>query len=431
MASPLPLAPGNPYAILLLLLPYAWMFRISILAERKADITQVGGYQLLQIVLVLLTVAAVVASQRAPQLWQISRGRPAAIFLYYYIFCLLTAAASAFPQYAVYRSVEYIALFSALMIGFSYQRNFFSAERALLILLMAVIVTNAIGRSLLVGFSFSLGRWHANDFPAGGAMLFCYCVGEYFGDNRDRRLRLLLGAAFGGFFMVLGTSTGSFAAAAIGLLVIAYFRRSLPMLLGGGALAVVLVLLMALGAFQTQDVLDVVAMGKTEKHLENASGRLPIWEYYFHNYVIESPIIGHGLGTLSQSGTGELVKAQPHASFMSVLLYTGAVGMLFYVTFIIRCVNDGFWACQRRLPGAVGCVAALAAGFVNSQTNPFIFDIFEETSIVFSSFIALFALFVVIPGKRQEAGVNERRPPAPLLPKAKPHAHHLRRPLVP
>jgi hypothetical protein len=76
-------------------------------------------------------------------------------------------------------------------------------------------------------------------------------------------------------------------------------------------------------------------------------------------------------------------------------------------------------------------VAALAAGFVNSQTNPFIFDIFEETSIVFSSFIALFALFVVIPGKRQEAGVNERRPPAPLLPKAKPHAHHLRRPLVP
>ncbi len=295
LASPLPLAPGNPYAILLLLLPYAWMFRISILAERKADITQVGGYQLLQIVLVLLTVAAVVASQRAPQLWQISRGRPAAIFLYYYIFCLLTAAASAFPQYAVYRSVEYIALFSALMIGFSYQRNFFSAERALLILLMAVIVTNAIGRSLLVGFSFSLGRWHANDFPAGGAMLFCYCVGEYFGDNRDRRLRLLLGAAFGGFFMVLGTSTGSFAAAAIGLLVIAYFRRSLPMLLGGGALAVVLVLLMALGAFQTQDVLDVVAMGKTEKHLENASGRLPIWEYYFHNYVIESPIIGHGL----------------------------------------------------------------------------------------------------------------------------------------
>lgn len=262
-------------------------------------------------------------------------------------------------------------------------------------------------------------------------MLFCYCVGEYFGDRKGNRLRLLLGGSVGIGCMLLGTSTGSFLATAVGLVIIAYFRRSVPLFFVGGTCVAALLLLDMAGAFDSEAVLDVVAMGKNERDFETASGRLPIWQYYFDNFVTKNPIFGNGLGTLSDQATGGLVKAQPHASFMSVLLYTGAIGMTIYLWFVLRCTIDGFWACGRRLHGAVGCVSAIAVGFVNSQTDPFIFDIFEPTSAIFCTILAVFTLFVVVPGRQAAAIEAPRQPPAPLTAKANSHAHHLRRPLLP
>jgi hypothetical protein len=428
--SPFPYAPGNALRYLLLMLPYAWIFRVTILAERKGDITQVGGYQILQIAIVAVTLAVVVMSGRAVQMWQLCRGRPVAVLIYYYVFCLLTAVLSAFPQYSAYRCVEWLTLLFAIFIAMAQFKSFYEAEKAMIVFLCLTIIAIWINRGLLVGFTLSWSRWHTNDFTTTGAMMLCYGVGEYFGDNRGRRARLLICAAVGGFFLLLGTSTGSFIAAAVGLMAVAYFRRSVPLFVAGSFLAMVFVLLHMVGALQTQDVINVVAMGKSDtQHLESLSGRLPVWEYYFHNYVVKSPIIGNGLGALRDPVTHELEKTAPHASFLSALLYAGAVGMIFFVGFIYRCLIDGFWACRRRLPGAIGAIAAIAAGFVNAQTDPFLFDLFKDISATFCAFLALFTLFVVLPARRGEAERTARA--LPSLARPRPHADHLRRPLVP
>jgi O-antigen ligase len=116
--------------------------------------------------------------------------------------------------------------------------------------------------------------------------------------------------------------------------------------------------------------------------------------------ILESPVVGHGFAVLS-SARGSLFASHPHSSVFSVLLGTGAVGALAFSFYVFRLFRELVRTNLARLPGAVGCASAIAAGLVNSLAMPVIGDQWEESSLVFACLTAFFVLFVVLPYREQ------------------------------
>jgi O-antigen ligase len=132
--------------------------------------------------------------------------------------------------------------------------------------------------------------------------------------------------------------------------------------------------------------------GKTEHQILTVGGRMMMWKFFLSK-ILESPVFGHGFAVLS-SARGSLFASHPHSSVLSVLLGTGAFGALAFTIYVLRLFRELLRTNLARLPGAVGCASAMAAGLVNSLAMPLVGDQWEESSLVFASLTALFILYV-------------------------------------
>lgn len=122
--------------------------------------------------------------------------------------------------------------------------------------------------------------------------------------------------------------------------------------------------------------------GKTDHEIVTMTGRTQMWQGFLL-LVQKSPIIGHGFAVLS-TGRGGFFANHPHNSMFSILLGTGALGMSVFVIFACCFAKEFIQTSFRKVPGAIGCTAAIIAGLINSLAMPLVFDEWEESSLVFA-----------------------------------------------
>jgi O-antigen ligase len=196
-----------------------------------------------------------------------------------------------------------------------------------------------------------------------------------------------------GFFalavLLLGTSSGSFIATFCGLILILFLHRNAGVLiLVAGLLLVILII-----GVDWAPVWDFVFYGKSERAISTLHGRLPMWQRLLE-LVYENIFLGTGFGVFMRSA--DLATAgHPHNSLISVLMGTGILGGIPVVIFFFRLLREFLKTTGRKLPGAIGCTAAISTGLINSLASPFVLDKWDESTLVFACLIALFILFVV------------------------------------
>jgi O-antigen ligase len=178
-----------------------------------------------------------------------------------------------------------------------------------------------------------------------------------------------------------------------------FFYRKFALLGGGLFILSVLLMLRFVIEIDFSVVKDVLFPGKTDEQIATMRGRLPMWEMLW-GYVIERPIVGHGFAIITSGRSGAFA-ADPHNSLFSILLGTGFLGLTTFLFFVVRFARETLETAFRRLPGAVGCSAALVAGLVNSLAMPLVYAEWEESSLVFACIFSFFILFVLVPNWRK------------------------------
>ncbi|MBW2011405.1 MAG: O-antigen ligase family protein [Deltaproteobacteria bacterium] len=320
------------------------------------------------------------------------------VLYFYYGLCLLSFFWSILPVYSAYRAVEFLVMLTGILVAFSYEPDFASAERRILFVSFVVILFTLFVSYRLYGFTFSLLSWHTNSYTATAGMMFCYCLGEYFTADDKRKAVLKKYGLVGLFFLFFGTSSASFFAALAGVTAITILKRKYGLLF---ACTMILATSLLVG-YQFDLIKEIVFYGKQEHEIETLGGRLPMWENLVE-VARERLYLGHGFAVIS-TGRGNVFASRPHNSLFSILLGTGVMGMLVFLFYALRLLKEVFVTSTRRVPGAVGCAAAIAMALVNSLANPLIFDQFEESTLVFVSISVFFALFVLPASKNSGHG---------------------------
>ena len=217
---------------LLWFLIMAWVIRLTIFMRGRAGSSwsSVDVVAMIQIAIVFIVLFVSIASQRLPPVWStISKTSLPWLFLYF-IICGISAAWSSEPQYSFYRALEALSLLTGVLIALSYSPNFLRAERAILIVALITVVATMYTNGMRSGWSTNLRAWHTNSYSASAAVLFCYCLGEYFSSEGKRKKRLRRFGVAGLAALILGTSSGSFIATLVGVSVIAFLRRNMALI---------------------------------------------------------------------------------------------------------------------------------------------------------------------------------------------------------
>jgi O-antigen ligase len=346
----------------------------------------------MQIALVVLTGALVLLSARIVPLWNRLRGTSGRTMFYYYGLCTASAAWSIMPQFSLYRGVEFLILSSGMFVALFCCRDFRQAERVMLVIGPVVAVMSMTVNLRLGGMPPTISSLHTNSYTIPALMVFCYCVGEYFAADPERR-KLLKRAGIAGFALLFaGTSAASNVSAVIGIAIIALVLRKKWLAGLSGALLLLGVLLVAILQPDPGAIMALLFPGKDEKDIMTMTGRTHMWARLWE-YYLQSPLIGGGFSVLSSS-RGALYAANPHNSILAALVGTGLVGLTLALIYIVKLLRELFAAARNSVPGSVGLAAAIPAALVNSLSKPMILSEFEDSSMVYVGFSALFLLWV-------------------------------------
>ena len=408
-----------PFALWVLLL--AWTARVTIFIRQRSEteFADVDVLAAVEIFIVFVVLVTVLVSARVLPLWSKTAGTSVRILFYYYILSAISASWSPLPEYSLYRAFEFIVLLMGVLVALSYAPNFLKAERAILIVSTIVIVFSMYVIVNVKGLSLSSDTWqrslssdtwqrtlHTNSYSASAAILFCYCLGEYFQSDKNRRKALKWFGLFAFAALALGTSASSNVAATFGVLLVAVLSRNVMMFVICGFLLILFLSISFLGVIDFDGSVIKVALfpGKTEEQIYSLHGRLAGYKGLLRVFY-DSPIIGHGFAVLT-TVKGYVFSNAPHNSLLSVLLGTGLVGMLPVLVYVFRTLRELLKTVIPRRPGSIGCAAAIVTGLVNSQGMPLVLDEWEESTLVFICVTAFSVLFVYLPHKFRQ---NERK----------------------
>jgi O-antigen ligase len=382
---------------LLWLANIAWVTRVTVFIRPRAgsEFSTIDAAAGIQVLIVLVTLLLLILSTRlVPMLTNIARTSVFVLFVYYFL-SAISSIWSPMPQFTLYRAIEFITMFIGVLIALSYIPNFYIAEKKILLISSIVIILSLYVNLKLTRFSFSVSAFHTNSYSASAAMLFCYCLGEYFSSEGKRKKTLRRYGLFGLATLALGTSSASIVAACCGILFTALLYRKIMLFLAGCWLLILAFILKFMLGADFSLVKELLFPGKTVHQITTMTGRTRMWQSLFQ-LVQQSPFIGYGFAVLS-TGKRHVFSSNPHNSLFSILLGTGALGMVTFLAYGFRLLREFFRTALQKLPGSVGCASAIIAGLVNSMAMTLVFDKWEESSLVFACLMAFFVLFVFLP----------------------------------
>lgn len=277
-------------------------------------------------------------------------GRIGFAFMLFIATCLASASGSTFPLFVVWRSFEVLVLgmWAIVMIPNAIKtrdplqaiRAFYAVSVAILLGVFIGLVINPSGAwavegeiSRLTGTTgYSI---NPNDIGTIAAVLAAGCY------MRAMELRSLKQGIATALFVVVcyvSYSRASYIALAIGFVVatamlgrVASRRIAVLLVTFCAALAIVAVVLVSQ---ETRDFLMfLVTRGHDATNLESFGGRLQLWELGLQVFG-QHPFFGTGYGTYPPGLEG----GHFHNVFIELLVTTGLVGTLTYVTFLVMLI---------------------------------------------------------------------------------------------
>jgi len=387
--------------VLLWIVVLAMVTRMTVFSRQRAEgeFATIDSSALAQICIVGLTCCLFLFSTRLKRIYNIISRTSLGLLIAYYLLGAVSALWSPMPKYSLYRAFEAISQLLAVVLAMSYCGCFRDAERRVLLISFLVLSLGVIAIFSFVGFSLSLSAWHTNSYSVSAAMIFCYCLGELLTATEERRKLLGIGALAGLFWLVLGTSSGSYIAALCGIAVIGLLARHRGMLIVSLLIGIVLLLFLA----GRRDILfKAIFPGKSVETVQNLHGRKDMWERYFEK-VKEKPLFGHGSFIVQHMGP--FAVNNTHNSIFSVLLGTGMLGFGLVAVGVARLSGEVMKISRSRPPGFVGCTAAIVVCFVNSMNLPILWDQWSPPCLVFACFLCLHTLYLIPNfGERYAAG---------------------------
>jgi len=396
----------NAVPILLWLFAMGIVVRLTLFVRQRAstEFTQVDTNAAVEIVLAVLTAAVLVFSPRSKSVWKVVWRTSGGLLAAYYVLCAATALWSPLPEFSLFRAVETLSQYAAIVVALSYCASMEAAEKRVLAMGLLVTAMGVISTLKMAGFALSLDALHTNSYTASAAVLCCYCAAEMgAADKKRKRMLKLAGLAALGA-VIAGTSSASIIATVCGGLVAFTMSRKHGILLSGMAVGALVLIFMLEG----EVIEGMLFPGKSEHQIRTLHGRTQLWEAYAEEIKM-NPMLGKGFSVGPRLSTFRYT-TNAHNSIFSVLLNAGAAGMVLAGACVFKLVRELRFCTRTRRRGAAGCAAAMTAALVNSMGLPIVGEAWMAPSLVVAGVLGLHLLFVLNAAPGDEAA----RQPVPV-----------------
>lgn len=381
-----------PWAIFVLLSALALVARLTILIRRRSgeNFAKVDAFAVMEIALVIATILLIALKPEfISRVWLAFRGTSIRWLGIFFAVAIVSAAWSAMPTYALFRAGEFAVESIALLAVLACCLAFRQSERILLAASFAAVLLDlAYG---LLSSGLSIEGLRSNSYSASAVMLFAYAFGEWLTRSAKSRRQLAFAAVTALALVILGRSMASWWCALLAIF--------LSFALGKRKRSVFLLMVLTIGVFvqfagieALQPVID--PYGEMEK-VETLHGRTLLWEDY-RDTIIAHPLLGVGYA-IGPRIAGKTYATNAHNSAIAILLGTGILGGLAILGLLVVGIREALYACNNNRPGAIGAVAALAVGSVNSMSISTFGDAWAPSSFVLMLFYAFFMTAVVRP----------------------------------
>ena len=369
------------FSRLFLLLPLLVVTRLTILVRQRSgsEYASVDGMAVVQIALIAIIALLILIAPRLKWAWRQCKESAIVFFVFFYFIAMGSALWSALPQYTLYRAVEFLCLLYSIYLALLYSNDYYSAEKKAIYASLLVILLGVAKHIKLSGLSLS--ALHTNSYSASAAMLFCYCLGEYFSATKKRKQLLRNVGIVALVFLIIGTSSASYIATLFGLTIISLLYKN--KLLLAFTVCCFLTIFLTLSA---EEITGILFPGKTNKTIISMTGRNWIWQMYF-DMIMEKPLLGYGFASSTRMAGHYMTNT--HNGFIAVILGTGILGMFFFCIALLKLSKELISNIRTHIPGSLGCLVAITVGMTNNLALSIIGEQWSPTTMVLSFFLAL------------------------------------------
>jgi hypothetical protein len=250
--------------------------------------------------------------------------RPLIWLCLYFILAIFSTAWADKPEYTLYRSFEAL-VFLLLIIDALASLNFDHMLKFQALFGLDLVITWQF-TSLLYDLSFE--SLHNSLVP--GSLIYFAFLGLLLPGKRWKVIYAIIIAS-----IILATSAASYLALLFGIGGVIIFSGGKKRFLGLILIIFTSLLIWTYGF----DFIDIVFRVKSESNIMTATGRVPVWQWVYDEYVVLKPYWGYGFGageTLARLNnlTG-LRMMHMHSVVMSALTNLGFVGLTLFFIFIL------------------------------------------------------------------------------------------------
>lgn len=251
-------------------------------------------------------------------------------FASYYIFALISAFwAGGSLGGVVYKGLEMLLSYLLVCLAIYKIGNFKKAIDYLLILCFIVTFFDYY----YYYQNFRTLIMHTNTFTISAMIGFVLCVSAIRIKLYNSK-QIWFPLLFFGFVLIAGTSSASYIATILGLFVMFSIKGKRINYL---KMIFVAILIYCVFDFLYPYITEYIFVGHTEENIESGSGRSEIWAACMASWS-DSPILGHGfvIGEKTLQDYGSFAVRSAHNAFLSVLVNTGVIGLVFFLRPIIK-----------------------------------------------------------------------------------------------
>lgn len=348
---------------LLLIISFVWLYRVDFMPD-----SGLGLAKIIQICALLYMGLWTYHQKGSWFNWTLNHSNSSIRWLLLlYLFAVVSTLWAFNRQFAAFLSLQNVVFIILLFTLCAKFKNFYSLERFFVYGLLTAFLFEAIVSRIEEPFLFN------HFLPAGStaAISLSYCFSEYLNStfqtpNECKRKQLLsFGIVTSFIVVVLSTSTGANVSAVAGIAIGLMFSRHRIW----GALMMVTAVLLYLNIDKMDQLVLLIAPGKTIEEVQTGTGREQIWDVLL-SYANQKPWLGWGFACIERVHQLDVLEGQSlsdaHNFYIGIYGGLGIVGcvllgihILYQLTFTFKRVN--------RI-GFLGLLSASCCALVNGYS---------------------------------------------------------------
>ncbi len=283
----------------------------------------------------------------------------------YYLFAFITIfwrVRGSSYLYIIYRAGTMLILSTYIYTIFIQFRTAKSAFKGLLNYILALTIFMFLG-------NVRLGSLHTNTYSVSAAVIICLSLSAYRSKlfpHKEIALYLYSGI----FFLLIGTSSASNVSFLCALIFIYSFKHN------HFRLSFCLISLIAIFTtyyFGKRIIFKILFPHKSYAGITHFSGRLYLWTGYIEIWL-KRPFRGWGFAVGERAGKffGFMYALSAHNGYLSILINTGLLGMLFWIVLFKRLLKSLLSQIIFESPYAIAIASAFLVIAINNNSIPII-----------------------------------------------------------